>query len=71
MKLYLLMILRIFKLCQEETPNNTHICHPSLIPPIKGRRVPSPLVGEGLGENVRLGKAERTQQNMYRRVCFA
>ena len=26
------------------------IRHPPLIPPIKGEKVPSPLVGEGLGE---------------------
>ncbi len=26
------------------------IYHPPLIPPIKGGKVPSPLVGEGLGE---------------------
>ena len=26
------------------------INHPPLIPPIKGGKVPSPLVGEGLGE---------------------
>jgi len=26
------------------------IFHPPLIPPIKGGKVPSPLVGEGLGE---------------------
>jgi hypothetical protein len=26
------------------------IRHPPLIPPVKGGKVPSPLVGEGLGE---------------------
>lgn len=28
------------------------IRHPPVIPPVKGRKVPSPIVGEGLGEGI-------------------
>src|SRR3990167_6627295 len=53
------------------------IFHPPLIPPIKGGKVPSPLVGEGLGEgyfriNTILGESmpniETDTPDVFRRI---
>ena len=43
------------------------IYHPPLIPPIKGGKVPSPLVGEGLGEGY--FRANTIEERYYEGGC--
>jgi len=35
---------------RNRSQKSMEIYHPSLLPPVKGEKVPSPLVGEGQGE---------------------